>query len=279
MAGYLTRSLKKWPEVILKLAISADSMIGRLGEGQVTITGPVSRAQVHLMRAESDAILVGINTAIADNPELTVRLRRTDEDARRSGSCSIPVRGCQSRPNWPKARLKTPVWLAACGDADAAARSALQRAGIRILAAELYDGRLALPELLDDLAGQGVSTVLVEGGAETARAFLIDNLVDRIVLFRGPGTVGAGGVPAPISAEDDTGRVPGLSAGGAFRRRQLQRMGEAALMFTGIVTDVGTVGKVSPLPEGIGCASKPLMTRRRSTLAPPFPALVCASQS
>ncbi len=219
MAGYLTRSLKKRPEVTLKLAISIDGMIGRLGEGQVAITGPTSRAQVHLMRAESDAILVGINTAIADNPELTARL---DGLAKRS-----PIRIVLD----PSARLpitsklaesasQTPVWLAACGDADAAARSALQKAGVRILAAELYDGRLALPELLDDLAGQGVSTVLVEGGAETARAFLIDDLVDRIVLFRGPGTVGEGGIPAPISAET----IPEgfrLIARGAFRRRQL----------------------------------------------------------
>ena len=201
MAGYLTRSLKKRPEVTLKLAISADGMIGRLGEGQVPITGPVSRAQAHLMRAESDAILVGINTAIADDPELTVRM---DGLGRRS-----PIRIVLD----PSARLpimsklavsaaKTPVWLAVCGDADVGARSALQKAGVRILAAELFDGRLALPELLDDLAGQGVSTVLVEGGAETARAFLADDLVDRIALFHGPRTVGAGGIPAPIGPEN-----------------------------------------------------------------------------
>jgi diaminohydroxyphosphoribosylaminopyrimidine deaminase/5-amino-6-(5-phosphoribosylamino)uracil reductase len=163
MAGYLTRSLKKRPEVTLKLAISADGMIGRLGEGQVAITGPVSRAQVHLMRAESDAILVGINTAIADDPELTVRLDGL--------ACCSPIRIILD----PNARLpvvsklagsaaRTPVWLAACGDADVACRLALESAGVRILAAELYDGRLALPEFLEDLAGQGISTVMVEGG-------------------------------------------------------------------------------------------------------------------
>ena len=74
MAGYLIRSLKKRPEVTLKLALSQDGMIGRPGEGQVAITGEVSRRQVHMMRAASDAILVGIGTALADDPELTVRL-------------------------------------------------------------------------------------------------------------------------------------------------------------------------------------------------------------
>lgn len=74
LAAYLTRQTKKRPYVTLKLAVSADGMLGRLGAGQVTITGPVSRGQVHVLRAETDAILVGIGTALADDPELTCRL-------------------------------------------------------------------------------------------------------------------------------------------------------------------------------------------------------------
>ncbi|NTZ89598.1 bifunctional diaminohydroxyphosphoribosylaminopyrimidine deaminase/5-amino-6-(5-phosphoribosylamino)uracil reductase RibD [Agrobacterium tumefaciens] len=74
LAGYLTRQMKKRPHVILKLAISADGMIGRQGEGQVAITGPEARHAVHELRARCDAILVGIRTAIADDPELTVRI-------------------------------------------------------------------------------------------------------------------------------------------------------------------------------------------------------------
>ncbi|MBN9135465.1 MAG: bifunctional diaminohydroxyphosphoribosylaminopyrimidine deaminase/5-amino-6-(5-phosphoribosylamino)uracil reductase RibD, partial [Phyllobacterium sp.] len=74
LAGYLIRSSKKRPEVTLKLALSADGYIGRHGTGQITITGPAARAQVHLMRAESDAILVGIGTALADDHILTCRL-------------------------------------------------------------------------------------------------------------------------------------------------------------------------------------------------------------
>ena len=163
----------------------------------MAITGLVARAQAHLMRAESDAILVGIGTALVDDPELTVRL---DGLQRRS-----PIRIVLD----PQARLpltsklvrsaaETPVWVAACGDADSDARVELTKAGVRLLAAELFDGRLALPELLEDLAGQGISTVLVEGGAATARAFLADGLVDRIALFEGPEAIGEDGVAAPI---------------------------------------------------------------------------------
>ena len=74
LAGYLTRQVKKRPHVILKLAVSADGMIGREGEGQVAITGPEARHAVHELRARCDCILVGIGTAIADDPELTVRI-------------------------------------------------------------------------------------------------------------------------------------------------------------------------------------------------------------
>jgi diaminohydroxyphosphoribosylaminopyrimidine deaminase/5-amino-6-(5-phosphoribosylamino)uracil reductase len=74
LAAYLARQTKKRPYVTLKLAVSADGMLGRLGTGQVAITGPVSRGQVHVLRAETDAILVGIGTALADDPELTCRL-------------------------------------------------------------------------------------------------------------------------------------------------------------------------------------------------------------
>ena len=94
-----------------------------------------------------------------------------------------------------------PVWLASCVEPTDEHRLALERAGVRFLAAELYDGRIALPELLEDMAAQGVTTVLVEGGAHTASAFLTDGLVDRIALFRGPVEVGEGGIPAPIDAE------------------------------------------------------------------------------
>lgn len=79
LEAYLMRQRKKRPHVTLKLAVSADGMIGRRGEGQVRISGAVSRAQVQVLRAETDAILVGIGTAIADDPELTVRMPGLEE--------------------------------------------------------------------------------------------------------------------------------------------------------------------------------------------------------
>ena len=74
----------------------------------------------------------------------------------------------------------------------------LEAAGVRFLATETYDSRIALPELLEDLAAQGMSSLMVEGGAETAKAFLEDGLVDRIALFHGAAAIGGAGVAAPL---------------------------------------------------------------------------------
>lgn len=197
MSGYLTRSLRKRPEVILKLALSADGMIGRRGAGQVRITGEMARRQVQVMRAEADAILIGIGTALEDDPELTVRLpglsSRSPARIVLDRQARLPVDSRLART----ART-VPLLIAACADADPIRRAALEEAGARFLATETFEGRIALPELLEDLAAQGTSRLIVEGGAGTARHFLDEDLVDRIVLFYGPEPIGPDGVAAPL---------------------------------------------------------------------------------
>lgn len=200
MAGYLIRSVSKRPEVILKLAVSADGMIGRKGEGQVAITGDLARAQVHAMRAEADAILVGIGTAIADDPELTCRLPGLEQRS--------PIRivlDCDARlpagSRLAASARETPVIVAAAPEADAARKSELAALGVQFLGADIADGRIALPEMLEDLAGCGVSTLMVEGGAAVAEQFLRERLVDRLVLFSGEGDVGPGGIVSPVTPD------------------------------------------------------------------------------
>jgi diaminohydroxyphosphoribosylaminopyrimidine deaminase/5-amino-6-(5-phosphoribosylamino)uracil reductase len=197
MAGYLIRSVAKRPEVTLKLAVSADGMIGRRGEGQVAITGPLARAQAHALRAESDAILVGIGTANADDPELTVRLPGLEA---RSPVRIVLDRGANLSPESKLAKTarQVPVLVAAQGDGDAGRRAVLWGQGVEFLAVECVDRRIALPELLEDLAARGISTLMVEGGAETARHFLDEGVVDRIALFSSKLNVGDRGVASPL---------------------------------------------------------------------------------
>lgn len=216
MAGYLIRSLKKRPEVILKLALSSDGKIGRQGQGQVSITGEIARREVYLMRAEADGILVGIGTALEDDPALTVRLPGLEN---RSPARIVLDRQLRL-PETSKLVSgvdRVPLYIAACLEADPQRRTALERAGARFIGTETHEGGVALPELLEDLAALGMASVLVEGGAKVASAFLADGLVDRIVLFQGPEAIGDDGIASPIDADHNP---PG------FRKLREMRFGE-----------------------------------------------------
>ncbi|MDG9792378.1 bifunctional diaminohydroxyphosphoribosylaminopyrimidine deaminase/5-amino-6-(5-phosphoribosylamino)uracil reductase RibD [Brucella anthropi] len=190
LAGYLNRSAKKRPEVILKLALSADGMIGRRGEGQLAITGPVARAQSHILRAQTDIILIGIETALADDPVLNCRLPGLEQRSPVRVVLDSGLRLPLSSKLVQTADAQ-PLWVACGEEALPERRYELQAAGCRILATEAYDCRIALPELMDDLAAQGISSVLVEGGAGVAKSFLDEGLVDRLAIFRAPVEIGS----------------------------------------------------------------------------------------
>jgi diaminohydroxyphosphoribosylaminopyrimidine deaminase/5-amino-6-(5-phosphoribosylamino)uracil reductase len=197
MAGYLMRASRKRPEVTVKLAVSRDGRIGIPGMGQVSVTGAIARRQVHLMRAEADAILIGIGTALADDPELTCRLpgleTRSPVRIVLDAQARLPVTSKMA-----KEARGIPVWLAAAADCDRDRRAALEGAGVQFLATEAANGGFALPELLEDLAARGISALMVEGGAKTVQHFVGENLVDRIALFTGPGEIGPQGVLSPV---------------------------------------------------------------------------------
>ncbi|MER8568278.1 bifunctional diaminohydroxyphosphoribosylaminopyrimidine deaminase/5-amino-6-(5-phosphoribosylamino)uracil reductase RibD [Mesorhizobium sp. M0924] len=216
MAGYLIRSLKKRPEVILKLALSSDGKIGRHGAGQVAITGDIARREVYLMRAEADGILVGIGTALEDDPALTVRLPGLENRS--------PARIVLDRQiRLPEASKlvsgtdRVPLYVATSLGADPLRRSVLERAGVRFIGTETHEGGVALPELLEDLGALGMASVLVEGGAKVASAFLAEGLIDRIVLFQGPEAIGEGGIVSPV----DANHIPA-----GFRKLREMRFGE-----------------------------------------------------
>ncbi len=176
LAAYLTRQVQKRAHVTLKLALSADGMIGKVGAGQVAITGPLARAQVHALRAEMDAILIGSGTALADDPLLDVRLAGLEDRS--------PHRFVLGR-NFVLAKTSR---LALSAD----------RVPLTLLGEQVGEGSNLLP-LLQDMAANGITSLMVEGGAKVARAFLEQGLVDRILLFQSPLVIGEGGIAAPLS--------------------------------------------------------------------------------
>ncbi|MBT9368380.1 bifunctional diaminohydroxyphosphoribosylaminopyrimidine deaminase/5-amino-6-(5-phosphoribosylamino)uracil reductase RibD [Rhizobium sp. CSW-27] len=212
LEAYLMRQMKGRPHVTLKLAVSADGMIGRVDAGQVAITGPVSRAQVHALRAEMDAILVGIGTAIADDPELTVRLPGLED---RSPVRIVLDRHLRLPLSSKLVRTAGDVPVVVVAPLSAAHASevfapgvsisdedlALRRQALTATGVEILDAA-DLPDLLTQLATRGLSSLLVEGGASVARAFLDAGLVDRILLFEGETMIGEGGIESPLTAHD-----------------------------------------------------------------------------
>jgi diaminohydroxyphosphoribosylaminopyrimidine deaminase/5-amino-6-(5-phosphoribosylamino)uracil reductase len=196
--GYLNRKQKNRPYVTVKLAISQDNMIGKKGRGQVPITGPIARSQVHMMRAKSDAILVGSGTANIDDPELTCRLPGLEN---RSPHRFVLDSKASLDPKSRLARTIKTASLSLVSGPDAPLENvrALEQQGVKIIPGELVDGRIALPELLNDMAETGISSLFVEGGAKTIEAFLEADLVDEIALFTGNITIGSDGIASPIS--------------------------------------------------------------------------------
>ncbi|QFY59693.1 bifunctional diaminohydroxyphosphoribosylaminopyrimidine deaminase/5-amino-6-(5-phosphoribosylamino)uracil reductase RibD [Rhizobium grahamii] len=206
LAAYLTRQTKNRPYVILKLAVSADGMIGRKGGGQIAITGPLARAEVQKLRAETDAILVGIGTAIADDPLLTVRIPGLedrspirivlDEDLQLPLDSKL-VSTARQVPVIVIAR-EPPRFDNSEDKAFLARRQALDEAGVEVVQSDPSRPE----ELLPALASRGISSVLVEGGARTAKLFLDAGYVDRILLYQGPGMIGQGGIESPVTKTD-----------------------------------------------------------------------------
>ncbi len=201
LEGYLTRKQKNRPYVTVKLALSQDNMIGISGHGQVSITGRIARAQVHMMRAASDAILVGAATARADDPELTCRLPGLENRSpHRFILDSKATLLLESR--LVKTIPTAPLSIVSSSEATAENITRLQQKGAKIVPGEMVNGRVALPELLEDMAGTGISTLFVEGGANTVEGFLDAGLVDEIALFTGNVTLGENGIPSPITRDN-----------------------------------------------------------------------------
>ena len=184
------------PLVTLKLATSLDGRIATASGESRWITGPAARERAHLLRATHDAILVGTDTVIADNPELTCRLPGLDAHS--------PVRVVIDRQlRIPlDARVfadagQVPTWVVTLASADQPRRKALGDAGVVVLPAEPDpSGRIDLGVALGLLGERGVSRLLVEGGGRLAAALLSAGLVDRLVWLHAPLLLGGDGIPA-----------------------------------------------------------------------------------
>ena len=195
-AGHVRRMREgRRPHVALKLAISADGKVAAAGRTPVAITGEAVRDRVHLMRAQSDAVMIGIGTALADDPLLTCRLPGME--------ASSPVRiVLDSGLRLPlgsrlvRSARETPVWLVAGDGGSRDAERALAAEGVTVVRAADGDGLLDLASTLKIIAARGITRLMVEGGPTLAAALVAADLIDEAVLFHSPKVVGADGIDA-----------------------------------------------------------------------------------
>lgn len=206
------------PWVVVKAAMTLDGKIAtRTGESK-WITGEVSRAQGMRLRGASDAILVGVNTVLADNPSLTYRpaARRTSKRLRR---IVLDSRG------------RTPLTAQVLNDAQAGdtvvvvtrAASARKVAQLSRKAAvwksPTQGGRVSVPWLLKKLGGEGVVQLLVEGGGEVAASFLMGRHAHRVAFFYAPMVIGGRDARRAVAGDGATDLASTLALHDVVTRR------------------------------------------------------------
>ncbi len=228
-AGEINRDWEKFvttgmPFVTVKVAMTADGRIAARDGSSRWITGEKSRRKVHLMRRAADAVLTGIGTVLADDPELTVR--------------KVPLRGARpplrvvvdSRLKMPEgANLASgdpPTLIFTTPDHDRHKAEALRRKGVEVVEVKGGDSGVDLKMVLRFLGERGVVDLLVEAGARLNASLLEAGLVDRLMLFVAPRVFGG------------TEALPWIGGKGAekpdeamaFRWKRAVRVGEDLLL-------------------------------------------------
>ncbi len=182
------------PFVVLKIAATLDGRIATSNGDARWVTGPEARSMVHRMRHRMDAILVGIGTVKADDPQLTARL--PDE------ASVDPIRlvldthlAMPSEARMLRQHSEAPTYLVCGPETDRQRHRMLTDAGARILEVPLKGAHVDMVALMAQLAQMNIASVLIEGGATVAGSALRSDIVDKVALFYAPKLLGGEGVP------------------------------------------------------------------------------------
>ncbi len=217
------------PYVVVNLAMSADGKLSTRERRQVRISGKEDFSRVDRLKAESDAVMVGIGTVLADDPSLTVKSPELIAARRAQGLSDHPVRvvvDCRARtPSGSSVLRKGPGArvVACCSDADAERCRTLSEFASVIRAGQ---GEVDLEKLLSELYRMGIRRLMVEGGGRLIGGLFSRGLVDEFITF--VGNIVIGGETAPTPADG-----PGFVREEAFTRLSLfsvERMDHGVLL-------------------------------------------------
>lgn len=195
IAGFASVQRAGRPLVRLKLASSLDGRIATVrGESQ-WITGEPARREVHMMRARHDAVMVGVGTVLADDPDLTCRI----EGARTAPLVRIVIDSHLRTPLLSRLVVgaqQHPLWILHRDGADKFRHQALARNGVKLIELPASPAGVDLASAMRRLAEEGLTRLLVEGGGRLAAGLLRADLVDRLAWFHAPCVMGGDGFPA-----------------------------------------------------------------------------------
>lgn len=185
--AYLKYMKTKSPFVILKLAMSLDGKIATSSGDSKYITGGEARRYVHQLRNDVDAVMVGINTVIRDNPILDSRF------VKGKNPIKIIVDSRLTIPESAKV-LKEPnkVIIATTKNAPKNKIERMRQKGVRIMVLKAKNGMVDLKELMKELGNSQIASIMIEGGAELSSSAIKENIVDKVLIFTAPKIIGNG---------------------------------------------------------------------------------------
>lgn len=194
--GHILRVREGRPMVTLKIAHTADGYCAPEGGGRLQISGEEAMRAVHLLRASHDAIMVGAETVLSDDPQLNVRLPGLEDRSPVRVLLDSRLRTPLSSKLVMTART-IPVWIIAAEDAPRDAEMAMRDLGVEVMrVGRGDDGKLDLRAALRLLALRGVTRVFSEGGPTVGEALAEAGLADVVILSRADAALGTRGLPA-----------------------------------------------------------------------------------
>ncbi|MGH1049520.1 bifunctional diaminohydroxyphosphoribosylaminopyrimidine deaminase/5-amino-6-(5-phosphoribosylamino)uracil reductase RibD [Bacillus cytotoxicus] len=183
--------MTKRPFVTIKSAVTLDGKIATSTSDSKWITSEKARREVHQIRNENVAILVGANTVQKDNPSLTTRIPNGRNPIRviLDSTLRIPMESKVIMDG------EAPTWIFTTNNHAVAKRQALENAGVKVFVTS-GEKHINLHEMLDSLGQKGISSLLIEGGGEVNASFFENKLIDKLVLYFAPKVIGGRMAPS-----------------------------------------------------------------------------------
>lgn len=216
------------PFTILKTAMTLDGKIATVAGTSKWISGEQSRKMVHTIRREVSAVMVGINTVLADDPMLNVRLG--GKQVRQPLKIIVD----SSARIFPDAKVMTNdpqlTMVAVTSRADKSKLRDIERSGVQIIVCPEKDGRVDLQFLMEALGKMEIDSVLIEGGSTLAWSALTEKIVDKVISFISPKIIGGEAAPSPVGGAG----IADLADAISIRDLSIKRSGED-FMLTGYI--------------------------------------------